>query len=228
MGLFEETVGIVQAADFQPTEAEQLEVKYLAKLCWNAALFLHNDTEHAAKYLDLAHSLLCKAREMSSESESADYWQRSLVAALSTAAACVNYARELSDDKDARLQALKAALDRVRQFKTSLDKSPFKDSIPADTISAKLLLIEFEARLGLKQYQEIQTFLTNIGEEVHWTTLELMVDLALKSDETPSGVQFLVIQVTLDAILRQDEIDAGQFATWMRVLIVGWRDMGRV
>lgn len=220
--LFGEVAAICADNDLQPTEEEQLEVLLLAKWAWNAAVALQGaDTDIVARAFDIASTLLERARAMAPVSDAKDFWQRSLASIVATAAACVRHARVTSDEAS-RKDALEAALDRVQKFKEAAAQSPFRDVSPAeDALGSQLLLIEFEARLALFQYAELQVFLTSIGEDVHWTTLELMTDLALRSDKTPSGIQFLVIQVTLDAILRQDEIDSSKFATWMRVLIVG-------
>ena len=221
--LFEQVVKICESDGFVATESQQAEIQWLARHCWNSAVGVLDDCERSARYFDLAYALLSRARDGAGDEEAVEFWKRSLLAVFGASGSNVEHARSLVDDAELKKSALLAGLDRLSLFRSVLDTCPYANALSTAQIQSKALLIEFEARLGLGQYTELQKFITQIDEEMHWTTLEMMVDMAIQKESAPSGIQFLVIQVTLDAILRQDEIDSTKFAGWMRILIVGWK-----
>ncbi|KAI9023321.1 hypothetical protein DFJ74DRAFT_756354 [Hyaloraphidium curvatum] len=216
--IFQEVLDLCQAPSATgDSDDQQHETEWLARNCWNAAVALEsgNDMSMVARYLQIACALCNVASQGCKEEDRGDYLKRSVVGHTMTAAARLREAKA-AVGADRKAEALEFALEEVERCKESLGTDSGTGELPG----RELLLIEFECLLGLKRFNDLEKFLRNLPEDVHWSTLELMVDAAVKSDECPSGLQFLVIQSTLDAVLRQDEIDVSRLATWMRVLII--------
>ncbi|CAG8433498.1 6719_t:CDS:10 [Ambispora gerdemannii] len=210
------------------------------EIAWNIGLeFCENCEEnsdtHAIKLFEIALKFLNSYPE-----ETTENIKRKKICFFTTLSARIFLARQqkaVSEKKDLFQQSLKD-IQNYRKFQTKLGKrkrtindvdeeNPDAESIKAaeksETDALLVLLFEFEAKVNLCLWNELQAILDSAAAydfDIPSKIYERMAELLIEENECPSGVIFATLQALLDSIMKGTQIDLEQFSRWFRMLVI--------
>ncbi|CAG8440859.1 2166_t:CDS:10 [Ambispora leptoticha] len=216
------------------------EIEWFFKTAWNIGLeFCENCEENSDTYAIRIFETALKFLNTYPE-ETTENIKRKKICLFTTLSARIFLARQqktISEKKDLFQQSLKD-IQNYRKFQTKLGKrkrtindvdeetpdvETTKEAEKSETDTLLVLLFEFEAKVNLCLWNELQTILDTAAAydfDVPSKMYERMAELLIEENECPSEVIFATLQALLDSIMKGTQIDIEQFSRWFRMLVI--------
>ncbi|KAJ3054021.1 hypothetical protein HK097_002850 [Rhizophlyctis rosea] len=192
----------------------EAELDWLFRTSWNLAIQAATTagTEEACILYNLTAKLL-----LLFPVKSVHCLQSLKICAFAILVGKVNLSRQDETEGSPHLDDALAALELLRGTLEELRKID-PEGVKEDPVVGQSVYLEFEVRVKRKEWEGLKG-IVEYAECVD-ASVQIFERMAVTRHNCPSGVVFVTVQATLDAILKRDpEFDLTKFSQWFRVLV---------